>query len=131
MFTCVSCGKQFEKRQSLGWHTALHNRGGKTLQVRKTFEELKTPGSRRIRLIQERGHRCEVCKNVEWMGRPIPLELDHINGLHDDQRKENARLICPNCHAQTETYKAKNKGRNSGTKRQDFYKKYPIAQYRT
>jgi 5-methylcytosine-specific restriction endonuclease McrA len=64
----------------------------------------------KIRLIKEgmREHKCEVCGNTEWMGKKIPLELDHINGVHTDNRIENLRIVCPNCHAQTETYCSKN-----------------------
>jgi hypothetical protein len=42
------------------------------------------------------------------MGRPIPLELDHIDGHHWNNSLDNLRLLCPNCHAQTPTYKARN-----------------------
>ena len=51
---------------------------------------------------------CEGCELPGWLGEPIPLELDHINGDHDDNRIENIRLLCPNCHAQTDTYRGRN-----------------------
>jgi hypothetical protein len=57
--------------------------------------------------------RCEDCKLTEWSGKPIPLELHHINGDSTDNRIENIRILCPNCHAQTPTYRGKNIGNGS------------------
>ena len=66
----------------------------------------------KARLIQEgvKDARCETCHREDWNGKPIPLELDHINGRRDDNRLENLRLLCPNCHAQTATYRGRNIG---------------------
>jgi hypothetical protein len=64
------------------------------------------------RLLKEgiKERRCEVCRNDSWNGRPIPLELDHVNGRREDNRIQNLRILCPNCHAQTETYRGRNIG---------------------
>lgn len=52
---------------------------------------------------------CSLCGIFEWQGLPLRLQLDHINGIPTDNRLENLRLLCPNCHSQTESYCGKNK----------------------
>jgi len=69
------------------------------------------PGWVRKHLINNRGYKCEVCSIDSWNGKQITLEVDHIDGIHYNERESNLRLICPNCHSQTETYKAKNIGK--------------------
>lgn len=44
-----------------------------------------------------------------WNGKTLTFDLDHINGDNTDNRIENLRFLCPNCHSQTETYKGKNR----------------------
>ena len=56
--------------------------------------------------IKER--KCECCGLSEWNNLPIPLELHHKDGNRTNHKLENLMLLCPNCHAQTDTYRAKN-----------------------
>lgn len=54
-------------------------------------------------------YRCHMCNIVDtWNGNPISLHLDHINGVNNDNRLENLRFLCPNCHSQTNSYCGKN-----------------------
>lgn len=54
-------------------------------------------------------YKCALCGVTEWNGKTLSLELDHINGINNDNRIENLRFLCPNCHSQTVTYGARNK----------------------
>ena len=49
-------------------------------------------------------YECNICGISQWQGRALTLHLDHINGKHYDNRLENLRFLCPNCHSQTSTY---------------------------
>jgi hypothetical protein len=94
------------------------NRGGSVVcSPARPLDELLTYGSGassttlRKQLIKEglKAARCERCGLSEWRGAPLPLELDHVNGDHLDNRLGNLRILCPNCHATTETWCGRNR----------------------
>lgn len=66
----------------------------------------------RTRLVKEglKEYKCECCGLTEWNGKPISLQLHHINGIHNDNRLSNLQLLCPNCHSQTDNFGTKGKG---------------------
>lgn len=75
------------------------------------------------RLVLHRdGHICSKCQNTEWQGSEIPLELEHIDGDSENNLACNLKMLCPNCHAQTLTYKSKNKGRGRHARRERYAK---------
>ena len=79
---------------------------------------------RKRKVMEEQGNKCALCGiPEEWNGKTLCLELDHIDGNSDDNTRKNIRIICPNCHSQTPTYKAKNaKNKIKSTRRLERYK---------
>lgn len=69
----------------------------KTSRLRRALEEIGRPTI------------CECGQESEWNGKFLQLQIDHINGLRWDNRPENLRYLCPNCHSQTDTFGSKNK----------------------
>jgi len=59
-------------------------------------------------------NRCEDCGLTSWRGRPLAMALHHINGDGNDNTLENLRLLCPNCHSQTENFAGRNARRARG-----------------
>jgi hypothetical protein len=85
----------------------------RTLEPHLTRGRLVTSSWLRKRLIED-GYleaRCARCRRHTWEGQPIPLELDHIDGDRTNNLLSNLRLLCPNCHALTPTYRGRNIGR--------------------
>lgn len=101
-------------------HGITPPRGDNTAGIRRYTEQIKIPlesilirGSsynrvelkRRLikeSLLEEKCYECGI--SSEWNGKRLSLQLDHINGICNDNRLENLRLLCPNCHSQTETF---------------------------
>jgi len=88
-----------ETKDKMAW-----NRG----KITNPSFEYAGKGNHKGFLIAEKGHKCESCSLEEWMGKPIALELDHIDGDNKNNVKENLRLLCPNCHSITDTWRGRN-----------------------
>lgn len=54
-------------------------------------------------------NKCDICGITDWLGKPLSVELNHINGDRNDHRLVNLQMLCPNCHSQTSTYRSKNR----------------------
>lgn len=96
-----------------GWNVGLTFRPMKVCKLTDILIEdssYRNSSKLKLKLFKEniKEKKCEKCHNTEWFGSEIPLELHHINGINTDNRIENLQILCPNCHAQTETYRGKN-----------------------
>lgn len=63
----------------------------------------------RKRVILEQECKCNNCKLDKWLGEDLPLELEHKDGNHFNNLRENLEMLCPNCHALTSTWRGRNK----------------------
>jgi len=62
-------------------------------------------------ILSEQGNKCILCGvGVDWNDKPLVFILDHIDGHSTNNRRENLRMVCPNCDSQLPTYKVKNRG---------------------
>lgn len=93
------------------------------LERLKKFSNKRLPNTHNTKLLLVKTglliYKCYECELVEWRGKKLSLQLDHIDGNATNNSLSNLRLLCPNCHSQTETYCGKN--RKKTNKR--FYKK--------
>lgn len=83
----------------------------KRLQKTWETEEIQNLSdfARRTRILKEQDNQCFVCHLSSWNGSFLKLQLDHIDGNRSNNKRENLRMICPNCHSQTENYCGKSK----------------------
>jgi DNA-binding CsgD family transcriptional regulator len=101
------------------WHDAIRRGVIVPRPARAPLEQLLVAGPRRSRgHIKQRlfdagvkERRCEVCGLETWRGLPVSLALHHVNGDRHDNRIQNLEILCPNCHAQTDTWAGRNRHR--------------------
>lgn len=119
-YNCLQCGVE-----RLYNHRTFNKYCSQTCQhlhKRNQRIESGTASSKTLKryLIDTRGYKCWECGITEWKNKPIGLELEHIDGNSDNNELDNLSLLCPNCHSQTSTYKAKNKGNGRHSRRQRY-----------
>lgn len=103
------CGEYKHKQSYLDFlnNNEKYNKG---YYSPKTFKDF---------ILQEQENKCEICKNEPiWMNKKLVFVIDHIDGDCSNNKRENLRLICPNCDSQTDTFKSKTKN----SKRRNYIK---------
>lgn len=110
-YNCTFCKVEFEARPSKKRIYCSNKCQHEHLLLESIKKSKVSSRTWKKYLIYSSGTICMVCKNSKWNNQSIPIELDHIDGDSTNNKLENLRLICPNCHAQTPTYKNRNKGK--------------------
>ena len=119
---CVFGGPKvsIEGRRRAGWNRGLTRETDERIDrlatsnetpdsVLFTINDRKYAKAAKLRYYRRTPHVCEICgQGAEWNGKFLRLQIDHKNGLIEDNRWENLRKVCPNCHTQTETFTGRN-----------------------
>jgi len=117
-FNCLNCGKENLPKKNT-YNKYCNNKCQKEFErnqrIKLWIEEgvswkTQIPQWAKYYLKSIRGYKCEICGISEWNNKELNLECDHIDGIHYNNHPSNLRLICPNCHSQTNTFKNNNRG---------------------
>ena len=123
MLTCLHCAKPItkrfgsqEKKYCSQDCSSKHFSANRLEENKKLIVEGKITNRPTIHKVLETlfGSACSVCGITEHNSKPIKCQVDHINGDSTNNKLENLRLLCPNCHSQTDTFAGRNKGKNMG-----------------
>ena len=125
---CLGCGAALTKRHQ---KVFCSNRCQRAMERRRNVERWLETGIAqtgsgighyvRAHLLEEQGHACALCGCSDtWRGAELRFVLDHVDGDSTNNRRENLRLVCPNCDSQLPTFKARNRGNGRAWRRQRY-----------
>ena len=101
---CLLCGKIIKIRSGgIAFCSISHAR---IYNANKNISDENKLSSKSMKkyLIETNGRKCENCKLEEWIGKPIPLDVHHIDGNRKNNKLGNLKLLCKNCHGLTDNY---------------------------
>lgn len=128
MRQCLGCGCELTKRSqklycSVRCQRSLE-RARKTALWLKTGEAIVVAKKNhyvRLHLLDEQEGCCDTCGIVEeWNDLPLVFVLDHVDGNASNNRRDNLRMICPNCDSQLPTFKSRNRGKGRHLRRERY-----------
>ena len=117
---CEQCAKLTTNPRYCSTRCAAAGRRAEGFAAIRRSGRFRAPTTARAFLAHRDGWRCSICHRITWLGQPIPLVLDHINGNPEDDRIDNVRLVCGNCDMQLPTYKSRNRGNGRAWRRRRY-----------
>jgi|LauGreDrversion4_2_1035121.scaffolds.fasta_scaffold364741_1 Zn finger protein HypA/HybF involved in hydrogenase expression len=130
--TCIYCSKLFDYNPSQSNGKYCSNRCQSDLTLSKRFQNGTRWNYAMSKFVKRlKGDKCEECGICEWNGKKLTMQVDHIDGDRKNNEISNLKVLCPNCHSQTETYGSKNVSPEGKTKMIESINKNrqgPIAQ---
>ena len=121
-FCCYECSAKFAARKHMDSLLQKFASADATGEFPIYFQGEANRKLVRKYLEHKYGHKCSICGITEWIGQPVPLVVDHIDGNALNRKIENFRLVCANCDAQLPTYKSKNKHGRKWRRKYEQYK---------
>ena len=126
--SCLGCGDTLTKRHQ---KVFCSNRCQRAVERRRNIERWLSTGVAqtatnvghyiRTYLLEDQRHTCAICGcPTTWNGLELRFVLDHVDGDATNNRRENLRLVCPNCDSQLPTFKARNRGKGRASRRQRY-----------
>lgn len=128
MRTCLGCGAELVRRTQKAYCSVScwrdrerRQRVALWLESGEAYLDSAQGHYVRLHLMREQGGTCAVCtRPAVWNGKPLGLVIDHVDGDAENNRRENLRLVCPNCDSQLPTFKSRNLGRGRHSRRQRY-----------
>lgn len=131
-YSCIECGTTVTKDNTAGKYCSnrcrgIHQKKTTHISISEGLTDNRDPKTLLRYLSEKHGDFCFECgQEGMWNGKKLRLQLDHIDGNSDNNSLDNLRILCPNCHTQTETYGAKGAGSRyrKNTKRNNYLRNY-------
>jgi hypothetical protein len=126
---CLNCKKQFKYKRNSSTGKYCSNKCQREFNfisdtIKRAEQGQISNSKTQARVLTHlRGYKCVCCGISEWNNKHISLHVDHIDGNSDNNSLDNLRFLCPNCHAQTETFCGRNM---KNTKRANYNKRYRL-----